>query len=125
MSDAFSVLILIIVTLFVPPIGVFFVGGCCPDLFVNIGLSLLGYLPGQIHAFYCEYVYYDRRAKGHTERHRIGRAPGIFSKRIQNGGDMACNYSYPAPVPQPVSQPVQRPAQSAQPPSWQPAPAPR
>ena len=48
----------------VPPLGVFMISGCGMDLFVNICLTILGYLPGHIHAFYLEYVYFDRRQKG-------------------------------------------------------------
>lgn len=68
-GDSFAAVLLILVTLFgkeknsnlpktasierssanffvgihlVPPVGVFMIGGCCPDLFVNICLTLLG-----------------------------------------------------------------------------------
>ncbi|KLJ12163.1 hypothetical protein EMPG_09591, partial [Blastomyces silverae] len=84
----------------VPPLGVFFISGCSPDLLINICLTLLGYFPGHIHAFYCEYVYYDRRARGHQGRLACARAPGIFSNRIQNGGDVTTEYYYPAPPAQ-------------------------
>ena len=40
------------------------ISGCSFDLFVNICLTVLGYLPGHLHAFYLEYVYFDRREKG-------------------------------------------------------------
>lgn len=36
----------------VPPVGVFLVAGCGMDLLINIVLTLLGYLPGHLHAFY-------------------------------------------------------------------------
>ncbi|KAG5291648.1 hypothetical protein I7I48_03512 [Histoplasma ohiense] len=99
-ADALSALFLIIVTIFIPPLGVFFISGCSPDLLINICLTLLGYFPGHIHAFYCEYVYYDRRARGQQGRMACSRAPGIFSKRIQNGGDVTAEYYYPAPPAQ-------------------------
>ncbi|KAK2736582.1 hypothetical protein FQN55_001596 [Onygenales sp. PD_40] len=110
MADAFAAVLLIILTLFVPPLGVFFIGGCCPDLFINVCLTLLGYFPGHIHAFYCEYVYYDRRSRGHQGRIATSRAPGIFSSRIQNGGDMTTDYYYPPP---PGPQTVQMPPTAA------------
>lgn len=61
--------------------------GCGVDVLINIGLTLLGYIPGHIHAFYILYVYYSRQdaygapAHGHYER-----APGIYSERVQTGG---------------------------------------
>ncbi len=45
-----SAIILVIITIFLPPVGVFLVAGCGADLFINICLTLLGYLPGHIHA---------------------------------------------------------------------------
>ncbi|PGH27126.1 hypothetical protein AJ80_01082 [Polytolypa hystricis UAMH7299] len=88
-----------------PPLGVFFISGCSPDFLINICLTLLGYFPGHIHAFYCEYVYYERRSKGYTG----SRAPGIFSERIQNGGELARDYYYPPAQPQPQPQPQFQP----------------
>ncbi|KAI8336166.1 plasma membrane proteolipid 3 [Chlamydoabsidia padenii] len=35
-----------------PPLGVFFERGCTTDLLINIGLTVLGFIPGIIHAFY-------------------------------------------------------------------------
>ncbi|KAI9005203.1 stress response RCI peptide [Gaertneriomyces semiglobifer] len=42
---------------FLPPLGVFFKRGCTADLFINIALTLLGYIPGIIHAFYIIHKY--------------------------------------------------------------------
>jgi hypothetical protein len=44
------------------------------------------YFPGHIHAFYLEYVYYDRREQAREGRFSASRAPGIYSERVQNGG---------------------------------------
>ena len=33
-----------------PPVGIFLTYGVGPTLFINIGLTLLGWLPGSIHA---------------------------------------------------------------------------
>ena len=33
-----------------PPVGVFLTYGIGPTLFINIGLTLLGWIPGSIHA---------------------------------------------------------------------------
>ena len=44
------------------------------------------YFPGHIHAFYLEYVYFDRRDKTRIGAAASRRAPGIYSDRIQSGG---------------------------------------
>ncbi|KAK3171442.1 hypothetical protein OEA41_003526 [Lepraria neglecta] len=87
MANALSAIVVVIVTIFIPPLGVFLIAGCGADLLINICLTLLGYFPGHIHAFYLEYVYYDRKDKA-----RLGgmaaqqRAPGVYSQNIQTGG---------------------------------------
>ncbi|KAG6359613.1 hypothetical protein INS49_013135 [Diaporthe citri] len=40
----------IILAIFLPPLGVFFERGCGADLLINILLTILGYIPGIIHA---------------------------------------------------------------------------
>jgi len=47
-----SDIIKIIFAIFVPPIGVFLERGCGADLLINILLTILGYIPGIIHALY-------------------------------------------------------------------------
>ena len=42
----------IILGLLVPPLGVFMTVGIGPTLFINILLTLLGWLPGSIHALW-------------------------------------------------------------------------
>ncbi|PVI00951.1 hypothetical protein DM02DRAFT_525957, partial [Periconia macrospinosa] len=69
----------------VPPIGVFLVAGCGMDLFINIVLTLLGYLPGHVHAFYVEYVYYKRKGEVKAGLIEGKRAPGIYSEKVQMG----------------------------------------
>ena len=51
-SDVFLVLIAILF----PPAAAAMVAGCSCDLLINILLTLLGYIPGHIHAF-CMYSY--------------------------------------------------------------------
>ncbi|KAH9974031.1 hypothetical protein BGW80DRAFT_1170905 [Lactifluus volemus] len=46
---------LIIVTIIFPPAAAFFVTGCSCDLLINICLTILGYIPGHIHAFWLIY----------------------------------------------------------------------
>ncbi len=40
----------IICAIFLPPLGVFLQVGIGPDFWINILLTLLGYIPGIIHA---------------------------------------------------------------------------
>ena len=44
--------ILILLAIFLPPIGVFFKSGAGKDLIINILLCLLFYVPGIIHALW-------------------------------------------------------------------------
>ncbi|KAL1903175.1 hypothetical protein Sste5346_000460 [Sporothrix stenoceras] len=81
-----SAVLIIIITFIFPPIGVYAVAGCGADLLVNVCLTILGVFPGHIHAFYLEYVYYDRREQAREGRFTAGRAPGIYSERVQQGG---------------------------------------
>ncbi|PSN74715.1 UPF0057-domain-containing protein [Corynespora cassiicola Philippines] len=79
-------LVLILITIFIPPIGVFMVAGCGMDLFINILLTILGYFPGHIHAFYIEYVYYKRKDAAKMGVYDTKPAPGVYSERVQRGG---------------------------------------
>jgi uncharacterized membrane protein YqaE (UPF0057 family) len=109
---ALKTVLLILITLFIPPIGVFLVAGCGIDLLINILLTCLGYvssppththnaltlrsyIPGHIHAFYLEYVFYKKR-----DEVRAGivtqRAAGVYSERVQRGGRSRHPVSVPA-----------------------------
>ncbi|KAI2623393.1 hypothetical protein GGR54DRAFT_638627 [Hypoxylon sp. NC1633] len=81
-----SAVLIILITILLPPIGVWAVAGCGADLFINICLTILGYFPGHIHAFYIEYIYYDRREQARDGRFAARRAPGVYSDRVQTGG---------------------------------------
>ncbi|KAF9220596.1 UPF0057-domain-containing protein [Gyrodon lividus] len=48
-------ILLIIVGIFFPPAAVAFISGCGMDLCINILLTILGYVPGCIHAFWLTY----------------------------------------------------------------------
>ncbi|KAK9462490.1 uncharacterized protein V1516DRAFT_670404 [Lipomyces oligophaga] len=74
--------LLIVITIFFPPVGVFIIGGCSLDLLINIALTALGFLPGHIHAFYLEYIYFQRRDYGNIAEP----APGVYSDTINTGG---------------------------------------
>ncbi|KAK3684752.1 plasma membrane proteolipid 3 [Podospora appendiculata] len=84
---AASAIFLVLVTLFLPPLGVYAIAGCGADLFINICFTLLGYFPGHIHAFYLEYIYFDRQEQAKAGQINYSRAPGIYSERIQRGGN--------------------------------------
>ncbi|PSS15176.1 hypothetical protein M430DRAFT_123952 [Amorphotheca resinae ATCC 22711] len=47
-SDVFAY----IVAIFLPPLAVFLKTGCSADFLINICLSILGWIPGVIHAWY-------------------------------------------------------------------------
>lgn len=80
----------------VPPVGVYCVAGCGADLLINICLTLLGYFPGHIHAFYLEYVYYNRR-----DFPDKGPAPGVYSQKVQSGGRYGTMNAAQQPPPPP------------------------
>lgn len=42
-----------------PPLAVFLTLGLSPALFINIGLTLLGWVPGIIHAFWVVQKHYE------------------------------------------------------------------
>jgi len=50
-----SDVILIVVAILFPPAAAAMVTGCSCDLLINILLTTLGYLPGEIHAFWLIY----------------------------------------------------------------------
>ncbi|GAP84202.1 putative plasma membrane proteolipid 3 [Rosellinia necatrix] len=84
--SALSAVLVVLITILFPPAGVAIISGCSVDLFINIALTILGYIPGHIHAFYVEYVYYDRREQAKEGRLVSRRAPGVYSDRVQTGG---------------------------------------
>ncbi|GES65739.1 stress response RCI peptide [Aspergillus terreus] len=89
MAGTCTILCMILITLFFPPLGVFLISGCSADFFINILLTILGYIPGHIHAFYLEYVYYSPRDTGPMSPRR---APGVYSDRIQRGEQRTMDY---------------------------------
>ncbi|KAG8955323.1 hypothetical protein FRC04_008674 [Tulasnella sp. 424] len=48
-------IVLIIVAILFPPLAVFLMTGCSCDLLINILLTILGFIPGHIHAFWLIY----------------------------------------------------------------------
>jgi uncharacterized membrane protein YqaE (UPF0057 family) len=84
----------------VPPAGVAIVAGCGVDLAINILLTILGYIPGHIHAFYLEFVYYERREAALAGQLPPTRAPGVYSNRVQRGGLHGASVGYGTIPPQ-------------------------
>jgi len=85
-DNMISAILLIIITIFLPPVGVALTAGCGADLLINIALTLLGYFPGHIHAFYIEYVYFKRRDEARAGLITSPPAAGVYSDRVQSGG---------------------------------------
>ncbi|GAA5952082.1 hypothetical protein JCM10213_005356 [Rhodosporidiobolus nylandii] len=50
-----SDIILVLVAIIFPPASAAFLTGCSCDLLINICLTLLGYIPGHLHAFWLIY----------------------------------------------------------------------
>ncbi|KAL1744281.1 hypothetical protein HDZ31DRAFT_39081 [Schizophyllum fasciatum] len=50
-----SDVLLIIVAILFPPAAAAFITGCSCDLLINILLTVLGYIPGHLHAFWLIY----------------------------------------------------------------------
>lgn len=121
MGDAAPALLIVLITILFPPVGVGMVAGCGFDLFVNICLTILGCksslcprhlvcasvhnnpplhhdtdsiadFPGHIHAFYIEYVYFDRRDRARRGELTGESAPGVYSDRVQSGGQRQQGY---------------------------------
>ena len=65
------------------------IAGCGADLLINICLTILGYFPGHIHAFYLEYIYFKRREDALHGRIDTHRAAGVYSENVQRGGERA------------------------------------
>ncbi|THX87273.1 hypothetical protein D6D05_02193 [Aureobasidium pullulans] len=85
-NNMISQLLLLIITIFMPPVGVFFIAGCGADLLINICLTVLGVIPGHVHAFYLEYVYFKREEQSAVGNYDNTRAPGVYSDNVQTGG---------------------------------------
>lgn len=112
-----SAILLIIITILLPPVGVYLIAGCGADLLINILLTCLGYFPGHIHAFYLEYVYYHAQENGGNRRHG-----GVYSENVQTGGrgyGTVNNNAAAAPMIAPQEQGYTHNAQYAAPPQQQ------
>ncbi|KAF7191822.1 Plasma membrane proteolipid 3 [Pseudocercospora fuligena] len=99
-----SAIILVILTIFLPPVGVFLVAGCGADLLINICLTILGFFPGHIHAFYVEYVYFHRKELAERGIYEERDAPGVFSRKVNTGGHAGRGVEGGVTAPPPAQQ---------------------
>ncbi|KAI0711114.1 UPF0057-domain-containing protein [Cerioporus squamosus] len=83
-----SDVLLIVVAILFPPAAAAFITGCSCDLLINILLTILGYLPGHLHAFWLIY-------KKMQAEERYGRGGYIY---VGNGEYQAA-YAQPGVVP--------------------------
>ncbi|KAJ3119612.1 plasma membrane proteolipid Pmp3 [Nowakowskiella sp. JEL0407] len=61
-------LILAVVAFFIPPVAVIFKRGCTVDFWLNLLLTILGLLPGVLHAWW---VIYKHRGNGEYSYQQI------------------------------------------------------
>ena len=81
----------VVIAIFLPPIAVLLERGCGVDFVINILLTLLGHIPGVIHAIYLILHDRERRKEGqlqypppnqHNNQAMYGHGPGYRSKDV-------------------------------------------
>ena len=95
-----SDILLIIVAILFPPAAAAFITGCSCELFLNILLTILGYIPGHIHAFWLIY----KRMKAEEAYGRGGyiyRGSGKFGPHGQPMAAQGAPGAYGATAAQP------------------------
>ena len=85
-----SEICLVFISIFIPPLGVLLHRGCGADLVINILLTLLGHIPGVIHAIYLILHDRERRKEGkmlypppkhqYNKEAMYGQGPGYGTK---------------------------------------------
>jgi len=89
-----SDVLLILVAIVFPPAAAGFITGCSCDLLINICLTIVGYLPGHIHAFWLIYRQMHAEERyGAGGYHYVGN--GCYEP-IQQQAPPVLNYSYGA-----------------------------
>ncbi|CAG8540303.1 6261_t:CDS:2 [Ambispora gerdemannii] len=96
--------LLILVAILFPPAAVLIATGCSADFCINICLTILGYIPGHIHAFYVLY-------KKSEERELLERRHTLLSSPSMPLPGTVANPSIP-PTPPPYT-PEASPAQKS------------
>lgn len=71
-----------------PPLGVYIVAGCGPELVINIALTILGFLPGHIHAFYVIYVHYNKKDQVSERFFDSLPVSDVYNDNVQTGGQV-------------------------------------
>lgn len=95
-----SDVVLILVAIILPPAAALIVTGCSCDLLINLLLTILGYLPGHIHAFWLIYKKMQAEERyGHGGFRYLG--SGHYEPLYQSD-PYPGQYSHsPMPTPQP------------------------
>ncbi|KAI8579144.1 hypothetical protein K450DRAFT_242973 [Umbelopsis ramanniana AG] len=115
-----AVILEILIALLFPPAAVAMITGCGPDLCINICLTILGYLPGHVHAFWIIWRKYDAEERAGYHRGFPGRNYGSLERQPQPRQQQA-NYQAPPPPQQqnPVAPPPQnQPVYDNKPPAY-------
>ncbi|KAF7973914.1 hypothetical protein HWV62_13962 [Athelia sp. TMB] len=86
--------ILILVAILFPPAAAAFITGCSCDLLINVCLTLLGYFPGHIHAFWL--IYKKMKAE---EQYGQGGFQYVGNGQYQPLYDAPPGQGYVAPTP--------------------------
>ncbi|KAI5799177.1 hypothetical protein DFH27DRAFT_653478 [Peziza echinospora] len=81
--------IVLLLTIFFPPLGVLIIAGCGGDIVVSCVLTFLGYIPGLIHGIYVYAVWVNRKRCLLDGLMPDRPAPAIFSTAVQVG-EPAC-----------------------------------
>ncbi|ORX79868.1 hypothetical protein K493DRAFT_99293 [Basidiobolus meristosporus CBS 931.73] len=59
MGYSINDVLLLVIGFFIPPLSVFVKRGLHADFWINVGLTLLGAVPGILHAWYIVHKYRD------------------------------------------------------------------
>ncbi|GAA5880817.1 hypothetical protein JCM16303_005128 [Sporobolomyces ruberrimus] len=82
-----SDILLILIAIIFPPVAAGMLTGCSCDLLINIALTLLGYIPGHLHAFWLIY-------KNAQAEERYGKGGYHY---VGNGEYAPIGHAHPAP----------------------------
>ncbi|GAA5977866.1 hypothetical protein JCM5350_006202 [Sporobolomyces pararoseus] len=84
-----SDILLILVAILFPPAAAGILTGCSCDLLINIALTMLGYIPGHLHAFWLIY-------KNAQAEERYGKGGYHY---LGNGEYAPIGHHHPVPAP--------------------------
>ncbi|CZR61809.1 uncharacterized protein PAC_11706 [Phialocephala subalpina] len=80
---SFPQIIAFVLSFFLPPIAVWFTEGFGIDFWINIILTILGFIPGSIHATYIWVVWIERKWQTHHGKEVTKHPFLIFSKEFE------------------------------------------